>query len=48
VQIKIESLNNQLVTEIVTADVVLNSATDADGNKEREFLFFLQRIVSDY
>ena len=40
VQIKQKSLNNQRLFEIVTADVITNSKTDAEKNKELEVNFF--------
>jgi len=40
VQIKEESLNNQRLSEIVTADVIINSSTDAEKNKELEVIIF--------
>ena len=42
-QIKEESLNNQRIFEIVTADVIMNSPTDAEKYKDLEVHFFCKK-----
>jgi hypothetical protein len=45
VQIKEESLNNQRLFKIVTADVIVNSPTDVEKDKELGLIFSAKNCI---
>jgi hypothetical protein len=43
-QMRAESLNNQRLSKIVTADVIVNSLTDVEKHKEQELILSCKEL----